>query len=42
LRGEVRAGTVTLQGAAHYRRALPQWLLLSAYAHIPRRPQIKP
>jgi DNA-binding HxlR family transcriptional regulator len=37
LRGEVRAGTMTLQGPAQYRRALPQWLLLSAYAHI-RRP----
>lgn len=37
LRTEVRAGTVTLQGPAHYRRAFPQWLLLSAYAHI-RRP----
>jgi DNA-binding HxlR family transcriptional regulator len=37
LRSEVRAGTVTLQGPAHYRRAFPQWLLLSAYAHI-RRP----
>jgi len=40
LPGEVRAGTVTLQGPAHFRRALPQWLLLSAYAHI-RRPQAK-
>lgn len=42
LRGEVRAGTVTLQGPAHHRRALPQWLLLSGYAHIRRRSQIKP
>jgi DNA-binding HxlR family transcriptional regulator len=41
LRSEVRAGTVTLQGPAHYRRALPQWLLLSAYAHIRRRPRIE-
>jgi DNA-binding HxlR family transcriptional regulator len=41
LRSEVRAGTVTLQGPAEYRRALPQWLLLSAYAHI-RRPQRRP
>jgi DNA-binding HxlR family transcriptional regulator len=36
LRGEVRAGTVTLQGPTDYRRAFPQWLLLSAYAHIKR------
>ena len=41
LRSELRAGTVTLQGPAQYRRELPQWLLLSAYAHI-RRPQSKP
>lgn len=37
LRSEIRARTVTLQGATEYRRAFPQWLLLSAYAHI-RRP----
>jgi DNA-binding HxlR family transcriptional regulator len=41
LRGEVRAGTVTLQGPAQYRRELPQWLLLSAYADITR-PKAKP
>jgi len=38
LRSEVRAGTVTLEGPTQYRRALPEWLLLSAYAHI-RRPR---
>lgn len=36
LKQEVRAGTVTLTGAAHHRRAFPQWLLLSVYASIPR------
>ena len=41
LRSEVRAGTVTVQGPAQYRRELPQWLLLSAYADITR-PQSKP
>jgi DNA-binding HxlR family transcriptional regulator len=41
LRSEVRAGTVTLQGPAQYRRELPQWLLLSAYADITR-PRGKP
>jgi HxlR-like helix-turn-helix len=40
LRSEVRAGTVTVQGPAQYRRELPQWLLLSAYADITR-PQSK-
>jgi hypothetical protein len=36
LKDEVRAGTIQLYGTPAACRAFPQWLLLSAFAHIKR------
>lgn len=36
LRDELRAGTVRIEGPSALQRAFPRWLLLSAYAPIPR------
>ena len=36
LAGELRAGSIRLEGSPEHRRAFPQWLLLSVYAPIAR------
>jgi DNA-binding HxlR family transcriptional regulator len=36
VKDELRAGTIHLHGSSDYRRAFPQWLLLSVYAPIKR------
>ena len=36
LRDELRSGAICLEGTLECRRALPQWLMLSAFAHITR------
>jgi len=36
VRQEIRSGAIALEGKATLRRAFPDWLLLSAYASIPR------
>ena len=36
VRDEIRSGSIGLDGKASLRRAFPNWLLLSAYASIPR------
>jgi len=36
VRQELRSGTIALEGKASLRKAFPNWLLLSAYASVPR------
>jgi DNA-binding HxlR family transcriptional regulator len=36
LRDELRAGTIRVEGPSEYRRAFPQWLLLSVFAQVGR------
>jgi hypothetical protein len=36
VRQEIRSGAIALDGKAALRKAFPNWLLLSAYASIPR------
>jgi hypothetical protein len=37
IRAEIAAGRVQLEGKAALRRMFPDWLMLSAYASVPRK-----